>query len=304
MPNRFCAICGNNINENAPHFGMCLNCYLKEHPLFELPEKFTFNICLDCGNYSIREEWNKPEENEFSVIINEVIFKFLLKPYLKKETIDFNLLIDENSYEYTSKDLLQSFNVIITGILNVDENIKHQQTIKVNLNQELCKNCSNIKSGTYYLSIIQLRVKNEKQFDFLKGVIENINDLVERLFQKDNRQYISKMDDQKYGVDLYLSTNELMNHILSYLRGIYHFKLMRSKKLVGRDTQKGKNLYRLKSLIRFLHFKKNDDLIIDNCIYKVESITKNRIILRAKNGAKLIKDYSFFFKENISIKDK
>jgi len=42
MPNRFCAICGINLGKEDPHFGMCLECYLKEHPLFELPDHFIY----------------------------------------------------------------------------------------------------------------------------------------------------------------------------------------------------------------------------------------------------------------------
>jgi NMD protein affecting ribosome stability and mRNA decay len=65
MPRRFCAICGKDIDKTAPHFGMCLECYAKEHPLFELPGKFSMQICIDCGSFNIKEEWIKPKENEF-----------------------------------------------------------------------------------------------------------------------------------------------------------------------------------------------------------------------------------------------
>ncbi len=84
MVNRFCAICGNDIDENAPHFGMCLNCYLKEHPLFELPNRFSFRTCIDCGSYSIKEEWTKPETNDIYPIIKEAVFRFLLNPISRK----------------------------------------------------------------------------------------------------------------------------------------------------------------------------------------------------------------------------
>ena len=64
MSHRFCAICGKPIDNTAPHFGMCQNCYLKENPLFELPSTLSFKICIDCGSYSKKEEWVKPIENE------------------------------------------------------------------------------------------------------------------------------------------------------------------------------------------------------------------------------------------------
>ena len=117
---------------------------------------------------------------------------------------------------------------------------------------------------------------------------------MENIFKKDDKQYISKIEDVKLGVDLYLSTNELMKHIVSQLKSKYNFILKRTKKLVGRDTQKGRNLYRLKTLIKFLPIKKNDCIFINKSKYFVENITKNRVLLRDENHVKLIKNFYFF----------
>jgi len=302
MPNRFCAICGKDITENAPHYGMCLECYLKENPLFKLVEKLSFKVCIDCGGYTKKEDWINPKENDIFYIIEEAIFNFLLKPYLRKENIDFKISIDEDSLIFSSNDLIKSLDLTVYGILKNNINIKNEQKIKVNINYDLCQNCLNLRGGTYFLSIIQLRVKDKNYFSLIKEVLDNMQKYVEKLFEKDQKQYITKIVDQKNGVDLYLSTNELMNHIISLLRGNYHFILTRSKKLVGRDTQRGKNLYRLKTLIKFLPIYKNDLILIGNKKYFVESITKNKTILRDENGAKLIKDYSYFFNKKILIK--
>jgi len=122
------------------------------------------------------------------------------------------------------------------------------------------------------------------------------------LFEKDPKQYITKIEDQRYGVDLYLSTNELMNHIIKFLKNDYEFLLKRTKKLIGRDIQKGKNIYRLKSLIKFLSINKNNVILIENRKYKIENISKKKIILRdLEDGKKVLKDYSYFFKENYKI---
>ncbi|MFX1365107.1 MAG: NMD3-related protein [Promethearchaeota archaeon] len=299
MPNRFCAICGKTLVGDEPHFGMCLECYLKEHPLFELPDHFSLNICLDCGSFSKKDEWIEPLENDFFSIIKQATFKFILKSYVKKNNINFKISFNEDSFVFSSKDLLTSLEIIIKGILKEDTNIYYQNSVKLNLNHILCKNCSNLRGGTYFLSIIQLRVKDEEQFGLIKYVIDEINTFTDRIFKEDHRQYISKMEDQKYGVDLYLSTIELMNYIIKFLKSKYNFLLNRTKKLVGRDNQRGKNLYRFKALIKFLPLSNNDIIIIKNQDFRVENITKNKVILRGENNTKLIKDYSYFFNEKI-----
>ena len=200
---------------------------------------------------------------------------------------------------YSSKDLLKSVEVLISGTLRGNSNVKHQIVVQLILNHSLCRNCTNIRGGTYFISILQLRVKDENQYEIIPKILEEIYNFSENLFKKDQRQYITKIEDQKYGVDLYLSTNEIMNHIIKFLRSHYHFLLKRTKKLVGRDNQRGKNLYRLKASVKFLPVALNDRLLINDEDYFVESITKSKIILRSKTNTKLIKDYSYFFNEKI-----
>ena len=300
MPHRFCAICGTVIDEFAPHFGMCLNCYLKENPLFELPDNFSLKLCIDCQKYSKKEDWIEPESQDLFIIIEEAIIRFLLRNYVKQDMITFSFSFD--TPVYSSRDLLTSLNVTIFGKLKENQKISHQHTLKLNINYELCKNCSNLRAGMYYLSIIQLRVTDKSQFEVIKEALDQISLLVENLFANNSTQYISKIEDQKLGVDLYLSTNELMNRIISHMRANYNFVLNRTKKLVGRDSQKGRGIYRLKALIKFLPFKKNDAVIINNIKYVVENITKNRVIIRDEGSSKHVKNFSFFFRDKLSLK--
>ncbi|KKM68825.1 hypothetical protein LCGC14_1457020 [marine sediment metagenome] len=300
MPNKFCAICGKNLPpENNTHFGFCFDCYLSENPLFELPEGFSFNICFDCGSYSKKEVWSEASENDTECIISEALQKYLLNPIRKKNKINFSIFFDKESYIFSSKDLLISLKVKINGSLIQNSNIKHIQVLKLKLNYILCKNCSNLRGGTYFLTILQLRVKNERQFDLIKEIINEINAYVEKIFKINHKHYISKIEDQKYGVDLYLSTNEIMKYIIKFLKAKYHFLLKRSKKLIGRDSQKGRNVYRLKTLIKFLPIASNDIILIRDQKYLIENITKNKVILRRENNTKLIKDYSYFFNEKV-----
>jgi len=93
-----------------------------------------------------------------------------------------------------------------------------------------------------------------------------------------------------------------MNRIISHIRSKYYFILKRTKKLVGRDSQKGRNTYRLKALIKFIPFKKNDFILINNSKYFVEKLTKNKVILRDEKQTKLVKNFSFFFDNKRVIK--
>ena len=300
MPHRFCAICGSELDENAPHFGMCLNCYLEENPLFELPKSYNFRLCMDCLKYSKKEEWFEPAENEIFPVIEEVLTRFLLKKYTKQGLITFSFSFDK--LMYSSKDLITSLDVVITGKLTGNHKFSHQETLRVIIDYDLCKNCTNLRGGMYYLSIFQLRVKDKTQFDIIKEVLDEISIVVENLFSRDEKQYIAKIEDQPLGVDLYLSTNELINRIISHIKANHHFILKRTKKLVGRDSQKGRNIYRLKALIKFLPIRKNEYILINDSKYFVENLTKNRVMLRDEKQTKLVKNFSYFFDDKTIIK--
>ncbi|NVM45675.1 MAG: hypothetical protein HWN79_12240 [Candidatus Lokiarchaeota archaeon] len=300
MPHRFCAICGSELDENAPHFGMCLNCYLEENPLFELPKSYNFRLCMDCFKYSKKEEWFEPAENEIFLVIEEVLTRFLLKKYTRQGLIAFSFSFDK--LIYSSRNLLTSLDVIISGEMAGNHKFTQQETLRVIIDYDLCKNCTNLRGGMYYLSIVQLRVNDKTQFGIIKDVLDDISLLVENLFSRDEKQYIAKIEDQLLGVDLYLSTNELMNRIISHIKVKRQFILKRTKKLVGRDSQKGRNIYRLKALIKFMPFRKNEYILINDSKYLIENFTKNRVILRDEKQTKLVKNFSFFFDDKVTIK--
>ena len=301
MPKRFCAICGKDIDETAPHFGMCLNCYLKENPLFVLPDQFILKLCNYCGKFAKKDTWIQSGSYETIEIIKEAIEVLLLNQLKNTQNIQFKIIPTKESFTYSSNNLLISLDLNILGELIEDYHIYSEQKLFVKVHYELCKNCSNLRGGTFFTSILQLRV-DEDRLKFLESVINELTNLVEKLFERDEKQYISNIIKQKNGFDLYLSTNELLNHIISYMKTNYHFGLKRTKKLVGRDHQRGKNIYRLKAVIRFLPFNKGDYININNEVFYVEQITKKSVILRDEFERRVINDYDYFFNEKILVK--
>ena len=301
MPKRFCAICGKDLDDSAPHFGMCLNCYLKENPLFVLPNHFELKICNYCGKFAKKDTWFQSDSYEPIEIIEEALEKSLLHQLKNAQNIRFKITPINDSFTYSSKGLLLSLSLKVLGELVEDNDISSEQELSVKVNYELCKNCTNLKGGTFFTSILQLRQEGN-DLKFLERTISDLTNLVEKLFERDEKQYISNIFEQKNGFDLYLSTNELLNHIISYMKTNYQFRLKRTKKLVGRDHQRGKNIYRLKAVIRFLPFKKDDYIDINNEIFHIEQIKKKNVILRDKFERRIIKDYDYFFNEKIIVK--
>jgi nonsense-mediated mRNA decay protein 3 len=301
MPGRFCALCGKSIDDNAPHFSLCLECYLKENPLFILPEKLHIKVCLDCGQYSRKEEWHDSNQEDIFKVVEDAGHEFLLKEHEKMGKLAFSLKFDEDSYEFSSRDLLKAANLRVYGELKENNDKHYEQVIRITIEYDLCKNCSNIRTGSFFISILQLRVNSEEHMKLIEDAFIFIENFSKKEKEKEPKNYIAKVDEQKYGIDIYLSSNELLNHLISHLKTQYHFALTRSKKLVGRDIQKGKNIYRLKALIRFLPFKKGDRIILRENEYIIENISKKKVVFRNDKNQRYVEDYSFFFSESLKI---
>ncbi|MBC8501315.1 MAG: hypothetical protein H8D38_06145 [DPANN group archaeon] len=136
-----------------------------------------------------------------------------------KEKVSVSPLIDE---DIAKKDF--EVKVIYKG----DEFL-----IPAKLQVERCPVCS--KKGTeYFESTLQLRPKNKEILDFTAKQIEKNNDV-----------FISKVEEQKDGWDIYLSSNKAALTIGKKLSKSFKGELKTSRRLFGRDRQKSKHLYRV-----------------------------------------------------------
>ena len=110
MARRFCAICGKKLDENAPHFSMCINCFAKENPLFEIPKEFSFRMCNECGNCATFCPYNgKPYKDKLTLFSTSGDFKdstncgFMVKGTLNNPSIILRLNNNQRKLKF-SKD--------------------------------------------------------------------------------------------------------------------------------------------------------------------------------------------------------
>lgn len=86
----------------------------------------------------------------------------------------------------------------------------------------------------YYEAILQIRPKNKGVLDFVKELIDKRNDT-----------FISKEKENKYGYDLYLTSQKFAQIIGRKLKKAFKGELKISRKLYGRSRQTSRIVYRL-----------------------------------------------------------
>jgi len=306
-PTRFCSICGKEFSTNEKIYDKftCLRCYLKNKPLFLFQDIFYLNICLECGSFSKDSKvkvWLTPSTENILEIVKSAINYYLLEPYGKKENIEFKLIILEEKISPNAK-IIEDIYLMITGVHIYDENLIYTQEIKVKLKYGHCDNCISIKQKKIN-AIIQLRVIFDEQHNLIEIAKEKIKNYIDNVSKKDSTEYITKIEYVKNGVDIFLSTQNQTNKIIRLLKPEYNFLIKSSKKLMSRDVQRGKNIYRIKTLIKFLPIEKEDEVITKNIKYIVDKIGKNKVYLIDTLGNRIIKNYQFFFSKKVKIQKK
>ncbi|MBI5871879.1 hypothetical protein HZB88_02230 [archaeon] len=96
-----------------------------------------------------------------------------------------------------------------------------------------------LSDSAYYEGIIQLRPYREEAFLFIKNQAEKYN------------VYISKVEEHKTGIDVYLSSQKFVRNTAQKLKKQFNAKMTISKSIVTRDRMKSRDLYRATALIRF-----------------------------------------------------
>lgn len=91
----------------------------------------------------------------------------------------------------------------------------------------------------YYEGIIQLRPYNETALLYIKKNAE-----------KDNVT-ISRIEEQKNGIDIYLSSQRFVRNIAQKIKRQFRSEVKISKSIVTRDRLKSRDLYRATALIKF-----------------------------------------------------
>lgn len=94
-------------------------------------------------------------------------------------------------------------------------------------------------NASYYEAIIQIRPADKKVLDFVRNQIE-----------KRKNVFVSKIEEFKYGVDIYISDQRFARALGKRLKKVFGGEVKLSRKLHTVSKSSGKKLYRVTVLFR------------------------------------------------------
>ncbi len=225
---RFCAVCGKVTDKLVEN--LCEECFSKERIIFEIPE-IRIKYCKDCGKIFRRGKWifydYDPEVSINNAIKDEIMDK-----------IKFKVPIDTYTFSYTTdKDKIK----LVLNVYIEDKEIRYEKDLDLKLEVTLCKDCIR-KRSKYYEAILQIRGKYDRSIiDFIERKLEEM-----RIY--DGKAFITKIEELKEGVDLYIGSKDAGRKIARIMKKM-GAKISESKKLYGRKD--GREVYRYSICIRF-----------------------------------------------------
>lgn len=237
MMNRLCIKCGKDkelINE------FCKDCFIEENSLLKHFKEIRIIICSKCNSYLYKNSWRSDgcenlEENIENVSAKLFKEKIVLNPDVKLKNLKIKFDMPKNLKISNGSIVDVVLNLDVTGSIK-DIDIKENYEIPIKIKFSICNNCKKLK-GRYYEATLQIRPKNERVLKFVEEYCNNKKNV-----------FISKIEEEKYGYDIFLSDQKEARSLGSLLKKKFGGELKESKKLFGR--KEGKDIYRGTVLFR------------------------------------------------------
>ena len=262
----FCVECGSTDKKMVGN--ICIDCFLKDFQMIELPERIEVQICRHCNSKLEEGKWSEEFIPEEEIIYRALERNIKISDEVSNEII--NLEIDQ------MKGTIASCYVEVVGEVEGTQ-IEETQETEVKILKTVCPTCSKLQAG-YYEAVIQFRADSR---DIKKEEYEKADEVVERTLikqsKKDKLAYCPQIAKLKEGYDYYIGSLKTGRKVAEALKDEFGGTIKESPRLISEDKSTGKGLYRIWISVRIPEFELGDIIRYENKLLQVNDIDKNRV---------------------------
>jgi len=277
----FCIECGKSLEKDEIINGLCIDCYRKFYSLFDVKDT-DIDICRKCFSFRHRDKWITVKTSDLTEVVRQILkvkSPFLTEKHGKVEISFENIEFERKTVEDTVTAVVK-----VVGIGKPIPKVpvyKEVKNLKLNLHFTLCQKCSKLKRE-YFEAIIQLRGESEHVDKALNITLNIINSIFNKR-KMNGKAFITKIKKTRGGTDIYFGSNRIARMVAYHLRDELGAKVVETRKIVSKDRQTSKNVYRQTFSVRLLPFKKGDILEIKGVAFLVLDNIPSRGKLRSFN---------------------
>ena len=262
----FCVECGSTDKKMVGN--ICIDCFLKDFQMIELPERIEVQICSHCNSKLEEGKWSEEFIPEEEIIYRALERNIKISDEVSNEII--NLEIDQ------MKGTIASCYVEVVGEVEGTQ-IEETQETEVKILKTVCPTCSKLQAG-YYEAVIQFRADSR---DIKKEEYEKADEVVERTLikqsKKDKLAYCPQIAKLKEGYDYYIGSLKTGRKVAEALKDEFGGTIKESPRLISEDKSTGKGLYRIWISVRIPEFELGDIIRYENKLLQVNDVDKNRV---------------------------
>lgn len=263
----FCPECGSTDKEMVGD--ICIDCFLKEFQMIELPKRIEVQICSHCNSKLEEGKWSDEFIPEEEIIYRALERNIKIADEVENEII--NLEIDQ------IKGTIASCYVEIVGEVHGAQ-IEETHDTEVKILKTVCPTCSKIQSG-YYESVIQFRADNREikpeEYSLADEIVERT---LLKQSKKDKLAYCPQIARLKEGHDYYIGSFKSGKKVAEALTEEFGGITKESPRLISEDKSTGKGLYRVWISVRIPEFEVNDFVKYEDKIIRINSIGKASVV--------------------------
>ena len=230
MLQRFCPKCGATEAEFIE--GFCKNCYLQDHKMLEIPDKFEILFCKKCNRIKLKNDWIKYGNVES---IAEYLLQKLKTEELKNADFKIKFMPQKENY--------LSAKIFVKGKFKGVQ-ISLEKDIEIKLAKTNCPDCSRIAGG-YFEGILQVRSDNQKKIEKAKKFV----DYFLKRQKDDPLAKIIKRIPLPNGFDYYIGSKKVVFQLARELKEEFEGRMSTSNTLMG--LKEGSEIKRLTACVRF-----------------------------------------------------
>ena len=263
----FCPECGSTDKKMVGD--ICIDCFLKEFQMIELPKRIEVEICSHCNSKFEEGKWSEENIPEEEIIYRALERNIKIADEVENEII--NLEIDQ------IKGTISNCFVEVVGEVHGTQ-IDETHECEVKIKKTVCPSCSKMQSG-YYETVIQFRADNRelKDEEYAKA-----DEIVERTLikqsKKDKLAYCPQIAKLKEGYDYYIGSFKSGRKVAESLKEEFGGTIKESPRLISEDKSTGKGLYRIWISVRIPEFEVGDFIKYNDKIVQVNNIGKNSVL--------------------------
>lgn len=263
----FCVECGSTDKKMVGN--ICIDCFLKDFQMIELPERIEVQICSHCNSKLEEGKWSEENIPEEEIIYRALERNIKIADEVTNEII--NLEIDQ------IKGTIAGCYVEVVGEVEGTQ-IEETHDTEVKILKTVCPTCSKLQAG-YYEAVIQFRADSR---EIKPEEYEKADEIVEKTLikqsKKDKLAYCPQIAKLKEGYDYYIGSLKSGRKVAEALKEEFGGIIKESPRLISEDKSTGKGLYRIWISVRIPEFEIDDFVRYENKIIQVKGIDKNRVV--------------------------